>query len=111
MTESFDPLAAVRVTDPEAHRKLDRIIEWIQGDQMQGIPGMAAEHRKHEERLSGHDEKLKSHEDRLERHSQRIHALEDQPAQASAWALRTIAEKLLTIAAAGLAGWLAGKPH
>lgn len=99
-----NPIPQVQFTDPKAHEKLDRILDWINGDQMRGIPGMAAEHRKHADKIEAHDA-------RLDRHSKRIRDLEERPANAGIWALRTIAEKIITIAAAGLAGWLAGKPH
>jgi hypothetical protein len=86
--------------DPEAHEKLDSILEWIQGDQMAGVPGMAAEHRRHGERLD-------EHHDRLDRHSRRLHALEERGTEQIRWTVRTFAERAIGALAAGVVGAIA----
>lgn len=99
-----EPIPQIISRDPEAHAKLDRIERALMGDLATGTPGYMERQRQSEN-------EIRDHAARLERHSQRLHVLEDRPAQASQWAVKTIAEKLATLAAAGLVGWLAGKPH
>lgn len=93
--------------DPEAHRKLDdltaavkRLLEWAQGDQIKGIPGMAAEHRQHAAQLAEHHE-------RLERHSKRLYALEQAGAERVRWTLKTVAEHAIRLASAAIVGAIA----
>lgn len=105
MPNPTGPLGEPQVfQDPEAHRKLDEltqavktILAWIQGDQMAGIPGMAAEHRKHAERLD-------TIEERVERHAKRLHALETASTERVKWGLRTFTEQALKVAASAVVG-------
>lgn len=100
MPDSIGPLAPQVVRDPEAHRKLDTILEYIQGDQMAGRPGLAAEHRQHSEQLT-------EHHARLERHSERLHALEQAGTDRIRWTMRTVAERGIGAGIAAAVGALA----
>jgi hypothetical protein len=93
--------------DAEMHRKVDLVarqqaemLEFLQGNQMRGIAGLAAEHRSHGEQINGIHE-------RLERHSRRLLALETIPMDRARWTARTVAEKGIGALVAGLVGALA----
>ncbi len=90
----------VVVRDPEAHQKLDRILEWIQGDGLRGITGAAA-------RILDLEERLDEQDKRINRHSERIRALETRGAEQLRWTVKTFVEKAIGLAAAGVVGALA----
>lgn len=109
--------------DPEAHRKLDEltkavqtILAWIQGDQMAGIPGMAAEHRKHGERLDVVEERVERQSGRIRDAEKRIadqqSQIDDLIADRAAaqdnrrWTWRTVVDRLITAAIGALVAGL-----
>lgn len=98
MTAPESPLV---LRDPEAHAKLDEILEWIKGDPLKDTSGAA-------ERLRNHEATLVDHGARLERHSARIRAIEEQGGERAKSTIHALIDKALTLLTMVLSGAIGG---